>query len=47
MKQYRAQVHVPGVGPQHVYITASNRSAAMALLEAQYGSGNVKNVQED
>jgi hypothetical protein len=41
---YTATVHLPKVGDQKVSVQADNESKARAMLEAQYGKGNVRNV---
>jgi hypothetical protein len=43
-KTFGATIKLPGVGQQHVLIRANDLWKAKAMLEAQYGRGNVLNV---
>lgn len=44
MRVYAATIRLQGLGSQHVVVRADDSFKAKAMLEAQYGRGNVSNV---
>lgn len=44
-RTYEAIITIPGRGSQPVTITATDLFRAQALLESQYGRGNVRAVR--